>query len=62
MEWHDYLLIMNFRNCGRKQLRVFENRVLRRIVQYFDRRGIKLQEVGENCKMRNFINCTLRQI
>jgi hypothetical protein len=41
------------------RLRVFENRVLRRIF------GLKRDEVtGEwkNCIMRNFVICTLRQV
>jgi hypothetical protein len=38
-------------------MRVFENRVLRRIF------GPKRDEVtGENCIMRNFITCTLLQV
>jgi hypothetical protein len=37
------------------ELRVFENRVLRRIF------GLK-REGGENCITRNFIICTLRQV
>jgi hypothetical protein len=38
------------------RLRVFENRVLRRIL---DLRGMKWQEVGENCIMRSCMICTL---
>jgi hypothetical protein len=41
------------------RLRVFENRVLRRIF------GPKRDEVtgsGENCIRRSFITCTLRQL
>jgi hypothetical protein len=39
------------------RLRVFENRALRRIF------GPKREEVaGEDCIMRSFITCTLRQI
>jgi hypothetical protein len=38
------------------RLRVFENRVLRRIV------GPKRNEVGGNCTMRSFITCTLHQV
>jgi hypothetical protein len=39
------------------RLRVFENRVLRRIF------GPKRDEVtGENCITRNFVICTLRQV
>jgi hypothetical protein len=41
------------------RLRVFQNRVLRRII------GPKRDEVmgvGENCIMRGFITCTLRQV
>jgi hypothetical protein len=41
------------------RLRVFENRVLRRI---FGPKGMKRQEVGENCIMRSFITCTLLQV
>jgi hypothetical protein len=41
------------------RLRVFENRVLRRI--FGPERG-DVREVGENCLMRSFIICTLRQI
>jgi hypothetical protein len=37
------------------RLRVFENRVLRRIS------GVKRDEIGENCIMRSFITCTPRQ-
>jgi hypothetical protein len=37
------------------RLRVFENRVLRRI---FGPKGIKEQENGESCTMRSFIFCT----
>jgi hypothetical protein len=33
--------------------------VLRR---YLDQRGMKRQEVGENCIMRSFITCTLLQV
>jgi hypothetical protein len=39
------------------RLRVFENRVLRGIL------GLKRDEVtGENCIMRSFVICTLRQV
>jgi hypothetical protein len=39
------------------RLRVFENRVLRRIF------GLKRDEVtGENCIMRSFVICTLPQV
>jgi hypothetical protein len=41
------------------RLRVFENRVLRRI---FGPRGIKRQEVGENCIMRSCMVCTLHPV
>jgi hypothetical protein len=41
------------------RLRVFENRVLRRI---FGPEGMKWEEDGENCIMRNSIVCTLHQI
>jgi hypothetical protein len=38
-------------------LRIFDNRVLRRIF------GPKRDDVtGENCMMRGFITCTLRQV
>jgi hypothetical protein len=30
--------------------------------KYFDLRGFKWQEISENCIMRNFITCTLRQV
>jgi hypothetical protein len=40
-------------------LRVFENRVLRKIL---DLRGRKWQMAGEDCIMRSFITCTLHQI
>jgi hypothetical protein len=40
------------------RLRMFENRVLRRI---FGRKG-KWQEAGEDCIMRSLINYTLHQI
>jgi hypothetical protein len=36
-------------------LRIFENRVLRRIL---DLRGRNSREVGEDCIMRSFITCT----
>jgi hypothetical protein len=39
-------------------LRVFVNRVLRRIFGY----KRKWQEAGEHCVMRSFISCTLHQI
>jgi hypothetical protein len=40
-----------------QRLKVFENRVLRRIF------GQKRDEVREeNCIMRSFINCTLRHV
>jgi hypothetical protein len=42
------------------KLRVFENRVLRRI--FGIKRGIKLKEAGESCIMSSFIICTLHQI
>jgi hypothetical protein len=41
------------------RLRVFENRVLRRI---FGPTRNEVREVGENCIMRSFITCTLRQV
>jgi hypothetical protein len=40
------------------RLRVFENRVLRKI---FGLREIKWQEIGGNCITRSFITCTPRQ-
>jgi hypothetical protein len=30
--------------------------------EYFDRRGMRWQEAGENCIMRSFITCTLLQV
>jgi hypothetical protein len=42
-----------------RRLRVFEDRVLRRIL---DQREMKWQEVGENYIMRSFITCTLCQV
>jgi hypothetical protein len=42
-----------------RSLRVFENRVLRRI---FGSKRVRRQEVGENCIMRSFITCTLLQV
>jgi hypothetical protein len=41
------------------RLRVFENRVLRRIL---GPKGRKWGETGEDCIMRGFITCTLHQI
>jgi hypothetical protein len=41
------------------RLRVFENRVLRRI---FGPKRDEAWESGENCKMRSFMICTLRQV
>jgi len=41
------------------RLRVFENRMLRRI---FGPKGRKWQEAGEDCIMRSFITYKLRQI
>jgi hypothetical protein len=41
------------------RLRVFENRVLRRI---FGPKRDEVTEVGENCIMRSFITCTLLQV
>jgi hypothetical protein len=40
-------------------LRVFENRVLRRI---FAPKRDEVTGVGENCIMRSFITCTLCQV
>jgi hypothetical protein len=42
------------------RLRVFENRVLRRI--FLGRRGMRWRENGESCIMRSFMICTLRQV
>jgi hypothetical protein len=42
-----------------RRLRVFENRVLRRI---FGPKRDEETDVGENCIMRNFISCTLLQV
>jgi hypothetical protein len=42
------------------RLRVFENRVLRRI--FGSKRDEVSQEVGENCITRSFVICTLRQV
>jgi hypothetical protein len=42
------------------RLRIFENRVLRRI--FGQKRGEDRQEVGENCIMRSFIGYTLLQV
>jgi hypothetical protein len=39
------------------RLRVFENRVLRRI---FGTKRNEVTEFGENCIMRNFVTCTPR--
>jgi hypothetical protein len=41
------------------RLRVFENRVLKRIL---DLRGMKWQKVGENCIMSSCMVCTLRPV
>jgi hypothetical protein len=41
------------------RLRVSENGVLRRI---FEPKRNEIIEVGENCKVRNFATCILRQI
>jgi hypothetical protein len=41
------------------RMRVFENRVLRRI---FGPKRDEGREVGENCIMRSFITCTPRQV
>jgi hypothetical protein len=40
----------------RHRLRVFENRVLRRT--YGPKRDEVTGEIGENCMMRSFTNCT----
>jgi hypothetical protein len=37
------------------RMRVFENRVLRRI---FGQKRAQVTEIGENCIMRSFITCT----
>jgi hypothetical protein len=42
-----------------RRLRMFENRMQRRI---FVPKTKDLAEIGENCIMRNFITCTLRQV
>jgi hypothetical protein len=39
--------------------RVFENRVLRRI---FESKRDEVTGIGENCILRSFINCSLRQL
>jgi hypothetical protein len=41
------------------RLRVFENMVTRK---HLVRREMKWWENGENCIMKSFINCTLRQV
>jgi hypothetical protein len=41
------------------RLRVFENRVLRRI---FRPKRDEVTESGENCITKNFVICTLRQV
>jgi hypothetical protein len=41
------------------RLRVFENRVLMRIL---DRREMRCRENGENCITRSFVICTLHQV
>jgi hypothetical protein len=41
------------------RVKVFENRVLRRILNL---RGRKWQEAGQKCIMRSFITCALKQI
>jgi hypothetical protein len=41
------------------RLKVFENRVLRRI---FGPKRDKVKVFGENCIMRSFVICTLRQV
>jgi hypothetical protein len=40
-------------------LRVFENKVLRRI---FEPKRDEVTEGGENCIMKSFVICTLRQV
>jgi hypothetical protein len=40
-------------------MRVFENRVLRRI---FEPKRDEMIGGGENCTVRSFITCTLRQV
>jgi hypothetical protein len=42
----------------KNRLRVFENKMLKRI--FGPKR--KKQEVGENCIMRSFMNCTLSKL
>jgi hypothetical protein len=39
------------------RLRVFENKVLRRIFE-----PKRVEVTGENCIMRSFVICTLRQV
>jgi hypothetical protein len=41
------------------RLRVFENRVLRKV---FEPKETKLQEAGQSCIKRSFIACTLLQV
>jgi hypothetical protein len=41
------------------RMRVFENRVLRRI---FGPKRYEVVEVGEGCRMRSFVTSTLRQV
>jgi hypothetical protein len=41
------------------KLKVFENRVLRRI---FGPKRDEVRENGENCILRSFVICTLRQV
>jgi hypothetical protein len=50
-------LFLTFREEHR--LRVFENRVLRRI---FGPKRDEVTEVGENCIMRSCMVCTLRPV
>jgi hypothetical protein len=41
------------------RLRVFENRVLRRV---FGPKSNEVREIGENCILSSFITCTFRQV
>jgi hypothetical protein len=72
--WHYELLSLNARGQnevysktlnlksegGKLRLRVFENRVLKSI--FGPKKDEGTEEVGENCIIRSFITCTLRQV